>query len=416
MQPETLSVDYDLEMIQPADSQLADGQQEESDLPEGNLTVGTLPAGTQPTGNSGFVPETIAHPLAEPITDSRSDDFEPAEGSGETKSPAQSESRSAIEPLAGVRDIPCDRCGGEQFLTMFEKESSRNERYQVVSCVRCDLVQVNPQPDAATVAPYYSKEYFTRRTDRGYNNYFSDELKAQINKVYEQNLSDLGFFEYEEHLKSGSWLREHLGRQGFVSQARETQELEDHRPSSLDVGCAAGYFVQYLAERGWNSQGVELSRAAARHGIKELDLNIIVGDFLTCRKLQSAAYDLISLWASIEHMHSPRRVLARAFELLKPGGRMILSTCRYGLLAKMRGADWRFMNVPEHLYFFSLAGLTELAADVGFHTEATITYGSGLTGRVNASVWYRTAKWVADPFVKRANLGDMMALQLSKPV
>ncbi|MEQ9363059.1 MAG: class I SAM-dependent methyltransferase, partial [Leptospirales bacterium] len=141
-----------------------------------------------------------------------------------------------------------------------------------------------------------------------------------------------------------------------------------------------------------------------------------VADFLTCRKLKADSFDFISLWASIEHMHSPRKVLARAFELLKPGGRMILSTCRYGALARLRGVDWRFMNVPEHLYFFSLPGIIKLTADLGFHTETSVTYGSGLTSRADASIWYRAAKSLADPAVKRLNQGDMMALHLSKAV
>lgn len=358
MQPDTLQAEYDLDVIQPPDAV-------EEPIP------------------------TAAEVEADAVRESETD---------------------------GVRDVPCDRCGGEQFFTMFEKESSRAEIYQVVSCVNCDLVQVNPQPDVATVAPYYTSEYFTKRTDRGYDNYFSETLKAQIQKVYEQNLNDLGFFDYEEHLRSGSWLLQHLQRHSTETKRAPVGSEEDHRPRSLDVGCAAGYFVQYLEERGWNAQGVELSRDAARYGVRELGLNIIIGDFLTCRKLNPASYDLISLWASIEHMHSPRRVLERSFELLKPGGRMILSTCRYGILAKLRGPAWRFMNVPEHLYFFSLPGLIDLAAEIGFTAEAHVTYGSGLTGRANAGIWYRAAKRVADPFVKRFGMGDMMALQLSKPV
>jgi 2-polyprenyl-3-methyl-5-hydroxy-6-metoxy-1,4-benzoquinol methylase len=316
-----------------------------------------------------------------------------------------------------VRDIPCDRCGGEQFLTLFEKQSSRQEVYQVVSCIRCSLVQVNPQPDARTVAPYYSSDYFTRRTDRGYDNYFSDRLKVQIQRVYEQNLTDLRFFEYEDFLRSGSWLLRHCAGPAGGRSPRDNRNGRDgdHRPRSLDVGCAAGYFVQYLEERGWNATGIELSRAAARHGVRELNLNILVGDFLSCRKLEPASYDLISLWASIEHMHSPRQVLERSFELLKPGGRMLLSTCRYGILARMRGTAWRFMNVPEHLYFFRLEGLTGLAEEIGFVTEATVSYGSGFTARADASAWYRVAKRIADPLVKRWNMGDMMALHLARP-
>ncbi|MCR9141245.1 MAG: class I SAM-dependent methyltransferase [bacterium] len=425
MQPDTLSRDIELEAIQPTDAGPSNWNEEIGVAPAAEVVEAT-PADLAPLEVEGSATSRDASVQQTGSTDTARD-------SNERRRAPESRAASGTAPeRSGVRDIPCDQCGGEQFLTMFEKESSRDEVYQVVRCVSCDLVQVNPQPDAATVAPYYAREYFTKRTDRGYDNYFSEELKAQINSVYAQNLGDLGFFEYEQHLKSGSWLMQHLGgpaagaKSTGPSTAKTASESNakppgaalqpDHRPRSLDVGCAAGYFVQYLAERGWNAEGVELSEAAAEFGIQKLDLNILIADFLTCRKLKADAYDLISLWASIEHMHSPRQVLARAFELLKPGGRMILSTCRYGALAKLRGVNWRFMNVPEHLYFFSLQGLIDLARDIGFQSEAAVTYGSGLTGRPNASLWYRAAKRLADPTVKRLNQGDMMALHLSKAV
>ena len=93
---------------------------------------------------------------------------------------------------------------------------------------------------------------------------------------------------------------------------------------------------------------------------------------------------------------------------------MLLSTCRYGWLARMRGAHWRYMNVPEHLYFFSLAGLKDLAREVGLQTVCSVTYGSGMTTRPGAGPLYRIAKRLADPLVKLTNQGDMMALHLIK--
>lgn len=257
--------------------------------------------------------------------------------------------------------------------------------------------------------PVYEASYFEKRTDRGYDNYFSGELKQQIRRVYEQNLDDLGFFDYEEACLGDAWFLQHC-----EEQAGAETEHRDYRPRALDAGCAAGYFVEFLQDRGWNSQGVELSRAAAKFGIDELGLNILIADFLTSKRLPKESYDLLTFWASIEHMHSPRGVFERCRELLKPGGRLILSTCRYGLLARWRGEDWRFMNVPEHLFFFSLNGIRKMAEDCGFRTVASVTYGSGFTTKKDASLFYKAAKAVADPLVKRTDQGDMMALHFVK--
>lgn len=322
----------------------------------------------------------------------------PPEGAAPTDVASESQPGS-------IRDIPCDQCGERQFLTLFEKPSARGEIFRVVRCLHCELVQVNPQPDAAAVRPYYEAHYFSRRTDRGYDNYFSPQVKAVINETYRKNLADLEFFDYEEQIQADSWIYRHCG---------ETGAAEAQPPRALDVGCAAGYFVEYLRDRGWRSEGVELSAAAARFGIEELHLPIHVDDFLTCRKLPTNSYQLVTLWASIEHLHSPRQALQRCYELLAPGGRMLLSTCRWGALAKWRGPAWRFMNTPEHLYFFSLEGLRDLAESIGFKVTSHVSYGSGFTTRKDAGPLYRLAKRIADPLVKRLDQGDMMALHLMK--
>lgn len=295
-----------------------------------------------------------------------------------------------------IRSIPCDVCGGERFTPILNKASSRGEIYQVVRCKKCGLVQVNPQPDVQAVKPYYEAGYFQNRTDRGYNNYFSEKLKKQINQVYNMNLEDLGFDEIEVALG----VRKKLVR---------------WKPKALDVGCAAGYFVEHMRKRGWDSMGVEISEDAASFGIEELGLNILIDDFLSCKDLKGESFDMITFWASLEHMHSPMTVLRRCYELLKPGGRLVLSTCRYGLIARYRGEDWRYMNVPEHLYFFSLRGLKKAASSEGFKLFRSVTYGSGFTTKEDAGPLYKYMKRIMDPLVKFTGQGDMMALHFIKP-
>lgn len=301
------------------------------------------------------------------------------------------------ERVGVLKLVPCNACGSMEFKRLFDKESSLRETFQVVQC-KCGLVQVNPQPDLDAVRPYYESHYFQKRTDRGYDNYFSDTLRDEIRRVYQLNLEDLAFFDYESKVLAAAETQDDSARQ---------------KPRALDAGCAAGYFVEFLKERGWNSEGIEISEAAASAGRKR-GLRITVGDFLTSSEMIPESYDLVTFWASLEHMHDPARVLLRSKELLKPGGRMILSTCRYGLLARLRGKEWRYMNVPEHLYFFGRSGLKRFASELGFRVVKSVTYGSGLTTRKDASAFYNRAKRILDPLVKFTGQGDMMAFHLEK--
>ncbi len=284
--------------------------------------------------------------------------------------------------------IPCNSCSEEIFKTLFQKKSSKDEVFQVVKCKTCGLVQVNPQPSMEEVAKYYSDEYFTKRTDRGYDNYYSDKIRSEIERVFRLNLEDLVFFQWEKSLT--------------------------HSKRTIDIGCAAGYFVNYMKSRIWDAEGIEIAEGPVRFAKEVLSLKITKADFLNWDIEKKEKFELITLWASIEHLHKPKETLEKIYQHLRPGGRMILSTCRYGILARLTGINWRYMNVPEHLYYYSFDGLIRECEKIGFKKISAITYGSGMTARKNSSSLYRISKKFMDWFVKLTNQGDMMAIQFEK--
>lgn len=287
-----------------------------------------------------------------------------------------------------MNSIPCNSCNSQEFKKILDKSSSKQEIFTVVSCKKCGLVQVNPQPGFEEVLKYYSDEYFTKRSDRGYDNYYSDKVRSEIERVFQLNLQDLDFFSYESSLTG--------------------------QKSTLDIGCAAGYFVLFMKNRGWNSKGIEIASGPAGFGREVLGLEIIGEDFLLWDPEINEKFELITLWASIEHLHKPKETLQKIYSHLNPGGRMILSTCRYGLQAQILGSSWRYLNVPEHLYYYSLSGLISLCNKIGFSRVKHITYGSGMTARKNAGVLFKSLKKFMDRAVKITDQGDMMAVHFIK--
>jgi 2-polyprenyl-3-methyl-5-hydroxy-6-metoxy-1,4-benzoquinol methylase len=281
--------------------------------------------------------------------------------------------------------IQCNQCKHDSFTHLFNKESSLNEVFSVVRCHRCGLVMVNPQPTFGEIAKYYSNEYFTKRTDRGYDNYYSEKIQKEISRVFQMNLSDLHFFEWEAGLPSSK--------------------------STMDIGCAAGYFVNFMKNRGWAATGIEIAQGPVEFARNVLSLDVIQSDFLQWDTESKTKFDLITLWASLEHLHQPKETLQKIYKHLKPGGgRLILSTCRYGILAILQGKSWRFMNVPEHLFYYSLSGIIQQCKEIGFQKISHITYGSGMTTKKDAGLFYEVMKNYADTWVKFTDQGDMMAL------
>ena len=99
-----------------------------------------------------------------------------------------------------MEDISCIICGSSKRKILFSKASDLEEEFNLNRCSSCGLEYISPRPDIKEIGKYYEAQYFTQRTDRGYNDYFSDEVRNEIERVIALNLKDLKFFEFENTL------------------------------------------------------------------------------------------------------------------------------------------------------------------------------------------------------------------------
>jgi SAM-dependent methyltransferase len=284
--------------------------------------------------------------------------------------------------------INCPSCQSEQLKPLFSKKSPDDKIFWLVECKECKLVTLSPQPDDLYLKSFYENHYFMNRTDRGYNNYYSPETRKQIESVWDKNLLDLKFDEFSKEFH--------------------------HNRTSLDIGCAAGYYVQYMNQKGYKGMGIDIAPSPTEFARKDLHLNVITAEFLNWDKNIEHKYSVISLWATIEHLTKPFETLEKIHQHLDPGGVLILSTCRWGVLSKFLKQSWRFCNVPEHIFYFSKSGLIREIESRGFKVQKQISYGSGFTTKPNASILYKFMKKIMDPLVKWTNQGDMIALIAKK--
>ena len=274
-----------------------------------------------------------------------------------------------------MEHVQCILCGSSASRPLFSKPSKKGELFTVNRCSSCGLEYLSPRPGRDEIGAYYNAEYFSRRTDRGYDDYLSREVRKEIERVFVMNLSDLGFYEFEENCSA--------------------------QRRSLDIGCAAGYFVSYLQQRGWDARGIDISEHCVSAAC-DAGLNVDHGNYL--EQSYDGRFDLITLWASIEHLHDPHLFVEKIARDLAPSGIVYISTCRTGGLnfMKLFGRKWRFYNFPEHLYFFSNKTMKALLHKYGFAVKRRVTYGSG----IGSSGTIR--KRVADAMAKKMYMGDMM--------
>jgi len=267
------------------------------------------------------------------------------------------------------------------------KRSENNDKiYTIYRCQRCGLWQVLPLPSEKELEGLYEENYFDQRTERGYDNYLGDAVRRSVTNTLEKNLNGLGFYNWETTL--------------------------DKHPKALEIGSAGGIFVEYLDQRGWDSEGIDISRYMVEQA-KHRGLKMIHGDFLTT-PFKKESYDLIAMWATLEHLREPEKFIQKISEILKPGGKLFLSTANTGFWARIYKERWRYLNLPEHLYYFNINNLRILCQRYKIDIETSFTYGSGFTSKQGMGGGYRLAKYFADRCARYFHTGDMIVTGGSK--
>jgi len=275
--------------------------------------------------------------------------------------------------------VPCALCGSEDiFIPALECEG-----FSFVRCKKCGLVQMNPRLNMEDIISRYSSTYG--------KDYLSYELANEESflKLQQLALKDAGFAQFEKKL---------------FNSLRGTQ---NKMPSIIDIGCATGALINCLREKKWQVTGVEISPCAeyARNE-RGLDVRSIP---LEENNFPDSHFDALLASHLIEHLNNPMSFLKETYRVLKPNGRVFITTPNINSFqARIFKERWR-SAIFDHLYLFSDRTLVKMLKIAGFKIKSIHTWGGLAAGA--ASPWLKKS---VDFLAKRFNCGDVMIVNAVK--
>jgi 2-polyprenyl-3-methyl-5-hydroxy-6-metoxy-1,4-benzoquinol methylase len=158
-------------------------------------------------------------------------------------------------------------------------------------------------------------------------------------------------------------------------------ELEGLPPGSVvaDLGCGNGAILAQFRSHGFELHGLDMSRSGLAEGEKAYpSIQFSYADLTADLSSHPVAgkCDVVISTEVVEHVFLPRTFAANCFRMLKPKGRLVVSTPYHGYLKNLALAvtgkmDPHFNVLWDygHIKFWSTRTLSELLREAGFKVE-----------------------------------------------
>jgi len=292
--------------------------------------------------------------------------------------------------------IRCNLCGADDFKVVFEEGKAQVQR--IVMCNNCELIYANPQKDNVS--------------DVEINHLRSEETNNEE--------SEFDQFSPENH----QYLKKQFLQLKDYSRILDSVE-DKERGVFLEIGSYAGILLNEAKKRSWTVIGIEPLEIPALYAEKKFGIRVI-REYFEQAGLENDTIDVIVSCHVIEHVPDPASFVRKAYDLLKPGGNLILETPAYdSLMFKLLRHRERSMRCDGHLFFFTKKTLSGLVEKCGFkvikHEKVgrTLTldrlfYNFGIITGKKDFFQRLSGKMKLDKYIIRLNMRDMQRIYCQK--
>jgi len=241
----------------------------------------------------------------------------------------QMEASPSLTGTTRSSQINCPTCGRAANRRLFEKFGD-----QYYQCLDCGLVFVHPRPSIAELSSHY---------DEYGHEYYSDPRIIECFFAPHKVERELRFF-----------LR--VAPRGRM----------------LDVGCSMGAFVKAAIQQGYQACGIDICAPAIRIG-QARGLPIMCADLFSYDA--GSRFDVITMWATMEHVPNPNDFMARIREMLRPNGVFIASVPNFASLTVRIVGSKNSYICRDHLNYWTARGFENYFRHQGFIPTGMTTFG-----------------------------------------
>lgn len=260
--------------------------------------------------------------------------------------------------------VNCANCGNEEATFFFSSRDRLNGKegiFNVVKCIRCGLIYVNPRPNIKYLIDYYYQDYFGHSPTLD-KNFFQAKNKKHEIRYRIKNIILANHFAYS-HLASSSVILKVLTTP--LVRRLKTNLTPNYVDNGklLEIGCSYGWRLDMLKTYGWQDvYGVELGRQAAiecehrGHNVQNKPIENV--------NFPLNYFDVIIASMALEHFSDPFLVLDKITNWLKPGGQFLFSVPNAnGLSFKIFKGYCYTAQVPYHLHHYTDHFIYEILRD-----------------------------------------------------
>jgi 2-polyprenyl-3-methyl-5-hydroxy-6-metoxy-1,4-benzoquinol methylase len=202
------------------------------------------------------------------------------------------------------------------------------EQFGICHCNHCNLRFTNPVPSQEEMGPYYKSEEYVSHTNTS---------KGIIHGLYQR-------------------VRKITLKRKRSLVLRVTGKSVG---SLLDIGSGVGAFLAAMKVAGWDSLGLEPDETA--RAVARSDFRVDSRPIHELFGLPEGAYDAVTMWHVLEHVHELDRYMEQLRALVKEGGKILIAVPNHESWdARYYQQEWAAYDVPRHLYHFCPKSMEEL--------------------------------------------------------